>query len=516
MKKGPNTKAGENPTPKKKSTKKSTKISAARARQIKAERELHDRKMKFLAAYTSQPDLIWEADVTGTDLHWVGDIDGILGYEKGEFPRTIVGHMESVHPDDHDHFLTVIESVLNSGSDLNVSYRMRCKDGSYRRWEEHGRAIGFEKGKPVKWVGTITDITARNHAKKTLTSNKERFIAFLEKFKFLDKLEHADAFSSILTQNKIMKAIFHYIETIADSPEPILIIGETGVGKELVSKAIYDISKVRGKFVAVNVAGLDDTMFSDTLFGHKKGAYTGADKDRKGLILKAYDGTLLLDEIGDLSDMSQVKLLRLIEDGTYYPLGSDKPEKTNVRIIASTNRNINKMVSEGRFREDLYYRLCSVQIQIPPLRKRLEDIPILVDHFLYISAISMKKKKPTAPAELIPLLSSYCIPGNIRELKAMVFDAVAKHRSGVLSLKSFKEYIKQRSEFIDSDISFNNTESPEMPCVSGRFPTLKEMDDFMVSEALKRSNGNQGIAASMLGITRQALNSRLKKTKSKP
>lgn len=166
-----------------------------------------------------------------------------------------------------------------------------------------------------------------------------------------------------------------------------------------------------------------------------------------------------------------------------------------------------------KFREDLYYRLCSIQIQIPPLRERLDDIPLLVDHFLDISARSLKKKKPTPPIELIPLLSSYFFPGNIRELKAMVFDAVAKHRSGVLSLKSFKEYIKNKSEYVDSTISFNNTGAPGMPDISGRFPTLKEIDTFLVSEALKRSNGNQGIAASMLGITRQALNSRLKRTK---
>jgi PAS domain S-box-containing protein len=478
--------------------------------------DLLESKKKLHALTTSNADLVWEANINEKDLHWFGDIDGILGYEKGEFERTIVGHMESIHPDDHDHFITTVEKALNSGEDLYVSYRIRCKDGTYRHWEEYGKAIGFENGKPVKWVGTITDITGRKQAEETLANNKKRFLAMLEKFKSSAKLEHADAFSSILTQDKMMRAIFHYIEIIAESSEPILIMGETGVGKELISEAIYNISNVKGKFVAVNVAGLDDTMFSDTLFGHKKGAYTGADKDREGLIVKASGGTLLLDEIGDLSDLSQIKLLRLIEDGTYYPLGSDKRGKSNARIIASTNRDVNKLVANGKFREDFYYRLCSIQIHIPPLRDRLEDIPLLVDHFLDISASSLNKKKPTAPEELISLLSSYCLPGNIRELKAMIFDAVAKHRSGMLSLKSFKDYINKKNEYFDSVISFNTNGEPEMPCITGRFPTLKEMNDFLVSEALKRSNGNQGIAASMLGITRQALNSRLKKTKEQP
>ena len=307
--------------------------------------------------------------------------------------------------------------------------------------------------------------------------------------------------------------MFHYIETIAESKEPVLIMGETGVGKELVSKAIYDVSHVKGKFVTVNVAGLDDTMFSDTLFGHKKGAFTGADKDRKGLIVKAFEGTLLLDEIGDLNDMSQVKLLRLIEDGTYYPLGSDTPEKSNERIIASTNCDIQKLIAEGKFREDLYYRLGAIHVHVPPLRERTEDIPLLLDHFIEDSSKSLKKNKPSWPQELIALLSNYFFPGNIRELKAMVFDAVAKHKSGMLSLNSFKEYITKKSEYIDPAISLGNSGASGMPAFTGRFPTLKETDDFLVSEALKRSNGNQGIAASMLGITRQALNSRLKNAK---
>ncbi len=326
-----------------------------------------------------------------------------------------------------------------------------------------------------------------------------------------DKLEHEHAFSSILTQSRKMQNVFHYIETTAKTEEPILILGETGVGKELISKAIHYISNVEGKLVAVNVAGVDDHVFSDTLFGHKKGAFTGADKERKGLIVKASDGTILLDEIGDLNDMSQVKLLRLIEDGTYYPLGSDIPEMSNARIIAATNRDIHAMVSEGTFREDLYYRLSTIQVNIPSLKDRFEDLPILVDHFIEISAKSLKKKKPVPPPEIISLLSSYHFPGNIRELKAVIFDAVAKHTSGVLSLRSIKDYIIKKGKHLQPAISIPEKGFPALPDLEGRFPTIKEIEDFIVSEALKRSNGNQGIAASLLGITRQALNTRLRK-----
>lgn len=369
--------------------------------------------------------------------------------------------------------------------------------------------------KPIensKFIASIKNALEMSMLRVEVLSLREHISSLRQHF-LTNKLEHEHAFSSIMTQNKKMRAVFHYIETIAESKESVLITGETGVGKELVSKAIYDISNVKGEFVAVNVAGLDDTMFSDTLFGHKKGAYTGADKDREGLIVKASEGTLLLDEIGDLSNMSQIKLLRLIEDRTYYPLGSDIPEKSNTRIIATTNRDIQKLIVEGKFREDLYYRLGAIHVQIPPLRERIEDIPLLLDHFIEDSSKSLQKKNPSRPQELIALLSTYFFPGNIRELKAMVFDAVAKHRSGMLSLNSFKEYIKEKSEYIDTTISFGNSGTPCTPDLSGRFPTLKEIDSFLVSEALKHSKGNQGIAASMLGITRQALNNRLKKTK---
>jgi transcriptional regulator with PAS, ATPase and Fis domain len=173
------------------------------------------------------------------------------------------------------------------------------------------------------------------------------------------------------------------------------------------------------------------------------------------------------------------------------------------------------MVSAGAFREDLYYRLSAIQVNIPPLRERLEDVPVLVDYFLESSSKSLKKKKPTPPPELISLLSSYHFPGNIRELKAMVFDAVAKHKSGVLSLGCFNDYIMTNGKFTQPEIVIPEQGLSSMPDISGRFPTLKEVEDFMISEALRRSNANQGIAASLLGITRQALNSRLKKANNK-
>ncbi|HBG46486.1 MAG TPA: two-component system response regulator [Deltaproteobacteria bacterium] len=322
------------------------------------------------------------------------------------------------------------------------------------------------------------------------------------------ELEHEEAFSSIMTIDRKMRAVFQYVEVIAATLQPVLITGETGAGKELFARAVHDISGRKGEFVAVNVAGLDDTMFSDTLFGHKKGAYTGADEAREGLIASAAGGTLFLDEIGDTKESSQVKLLRLLQEQKYYPLGSDVPKKSDVRIVVATNKDLQRLIAEGGFRKDLYYRLRAHQISIPPLRDRLDDIPVLLNHFLAEAAASMKKKKPTPPPELITLMSTYGFPGNVRELQAMVYDAVARHKGGVLSTESFKDIIGQERTSAAAPMAGDQSS----PFLAGeRIPTLKESENALIEKALKLANGNQGIAASLLGITRQALNKRLKR-----
>lgn len=323
-----------------------------------------------------------------------------------------------------------------------------------------------------------------------------------------DRLHHPDSFASIVTGNKKMRALFQYVEVVAGTRHPIMITGDTGTGKELVARAIHELSGSKGGFVALNVAGLDDTMFSDTLFGHKKGAFTGADQARDGMISSAGKGTLFLDEIGDLNESSQIKLLRLLQEHEYYPVGSDSFRKSDARIVLATNHDLQKLIASGKFRNDLYYRLCAHQIHIPPLRERLDDIPLLLDHFLDSAAKELNKKKPTPPGELVTLLTLYSFPGNVRELEAMVFDAVARHTSGILSMESFRKVIEKERP--------SQAATPSEPVENaltglfGHFPTLRETEDYMINEALKLAKGNQGLASSLLGMTRQTLNNRLK------
>jgi DNA-binding NtrC family response regulator len=256
------------------------------------------------------------------------------------------------------------------------------------------------------------------------------------------------------------------------------------------------------------VAGLDDSVFADTLFGHMRGAFTGADQLRRGMIEEAADGTLFLDEIGDLSIPSQVKLLRLLQEGEYFPLGSDRPKRLKARVVVATHQDLSVKQAVGAFRRDLFYRLCTHMVHVPPLRERKGDLPLLLDHFLEEAARTLGKKKPTPPRELLQLLATYGFPGNVRELKALVYNAVSVHRDRVLSMDTF---IKTIGRFEPKQI-LDVTKQPEKnlyACLE-RLPTFGEAAELLVEEAMTRANGNQTIAARLLGISQPALSKRLK------
>jgi DNA-binding NtrC family response regulator len=347
------------------------------------------------------------------------------------------------------------------------------------------------------------EIAERQKAEVELSRFQAHLEGILEK-----KLRHPEAFKSIVSQSEKMRSVFQYIEALACSSEPVLITGESGVGKELIARAIHDVCQPQQPWVPVNIAGLDDNVFADTLFGHVKGAFTGADHVRAGMIEKAAGGTLFLDEIGDLSPVSQIKLLRLIQEKEFMPLGSDTPQKVHARIVVATNVDLDQKQKTGAFRKDLYFRLCTHRIEIPPLRERKEDIPILLDHLLTEAAREMDKKKPTPPSELPLLLSNYPFPGNVRELRAMVFNAVSMHGGRTLSMESFK---KSMGIFRKDPVSEDAFHERPLLTFHERLPTLREAADLLVREAIARTRGNQSMAARLLGITQPALSSRLKK-----
>jgi len=326
-----------------------------------------------------------------------------------------------------------------------------------------------------------------------------------------DKLECPEHFSEIITSSKHMRSIFQYIEAVAKGSRPVLICGESGVGKELFARALHRAGGGNGHLVPINVAGLDDNVFADTLFGHVRGAFTGADEDRMGVIERAGDGTLFLDEIGDLTPASQIKLLRLLQEGEYYPLGSDLPRRNRARIVVATHHDLKSRQQSGEFRKDLYFRLRTHLIHIPPLRERKEDIGLLLNYFIEQAAGEMGKSKPTIPKELPILLANYSFPGNVRELKSFVYDALSVHKSKMLSMEVFRKNMDMQADpenggkgdEEDANLVFFNRNAP--------LPSLHEISDLLVLEAMERAEGNQSIASQLLGVSQPALSKRLKK-----
>jgi DNA-binding NtrC family response regulator len=327
----------------------------------------------------------------------------------------------------------------------------------------------------------------------------------LKDYLLADQLKNPDAFEGIVTNCKKMRSIFQYLEAIASSRQPVLITGETGVGKELLARAVHNVSGVSGPFISLNAAGLDDFMFSDTLFGHKKGAFTGADSKRDGLISAAAGGTLFLDEIGDLNLASQIKLLRLLQEREYYRMGSDLLLKSDARVVAASNMDFTALRASGKFRNDLYFRLCAHEFRVPPLRERLEDVAPLVDYFVYTIAQQQEKPAPAVSPDLIASLTQHTFPGNVRELYNMVHHAVTCNEGEMLGAADFpgiKSVPARTPQASDAANPFQ--------AIFGKFPTIVQVEEYLIGEAMKLTSGNQTAAAEMLGLARPTLNKRLK------
>lgn len=323
-----------------------------------------------------------------------------------------------------------------------------------------------------------------------------------------EPLSDPDNFSDIITCSERMMSIFKVIEALASSRQPVLVTGETGVGKELIAQAIHKSSGLKGRMVTVNAAGMDDTMLADALFGHKKGAYTGATESRNGLIEQARGGTLFLDEIGDLSNASQIKLLRLLQQNEYYRLGSDVLHKSDARIIAASNSDFQALLAAGTFRSDLFYRLSAHSLHIPPLRERREDIIPLVKHFAAITAASMQRTCPDLSKELCLALMSYPFPGNVREMINMVHNAVTRTRSNTLVLGDFPDIVHRTDSPREIVRKIANNQFA-LHGIFHEFPTIDEVEILLLEKAIELAEGNRSLAAKMLGLSRPTLQRKL-------
>ncbi len=292
------------------------------------------------------------------------------------------------------------------------------------------------------------------------------------------------------------------INNISDTESTILITGESGTGKELVANCIHQLSPRSSKaFVPVNCSAIPETLFESEMFGHKKGSFTGAIIDKKGLFKEAEGGTLFLDEIGDLPLNTQAKLLRVLQDGTYRPVGASGQIKANVRILCATNKNLSEEVKKGNFREDLLYRINVVEIELPPLRKRKGDIKILAEFFINQFSKKHNRKIKGASADFYEILNNYTWPGNIRQLENTIERAVIMRKSDILDSSDLRLPSTQEN---NSSLTIPDSGLPLAE-------TIDKVEMSIINQALQATKGNYSKAASLLGITRQNLNYKLRK-----
>jgi PAS domain S-box-containing protein len=303
------------------------------------------------------------------------------------------------------------------------------------------------------------------------------------------------SFGDIVTKSQRMRAVLDLLPTIAHSESTVLITGESGTGKELVARAIHSHSpRSRGPLIAVNSAGIPDTLLEAELFGYEPGAFTGAVKSKPGRFARAAGGTLFLDEIGDMSFQLQAKLLRVLQEGTYEALGGVRTHTTDVRVLAATNRDLTAMIRDGVFREDLYYRLNIFELRLPPLRERMEDVPLLVDHFIRrLSALQDKGIRGIAPKAL-RVLMDYEFPGNVRELQNAVEHAFVLSPGTLIRVEYLPENIR-------------GAKDPDL--IEGT--TLKDQEKHFILKALARNGYDRIATARELGIHKATLYRKIQK-----
>ncbi|HWY45584.1 MAG TPA: sigma-54 dependent transcriptional regulator [Candidatus Sulfotelmatobacter sp.] len=315
------------------------------------------------------------------------------------------------------------------------------------------------------------------------------------------ELRRLTGLDNILGQSPKMRAIFELIQTIAPQSSRVLITGESGTGKELVARAIHENSqRAQAPFITINCGAFPETLLESELFGYMKGAFTGANENRQGLFQAAHGGTLFMDEIGNMSLTMQVKLYRVLQEGKVRPLGSNEEIDVDVRVIAATNKEFEKEIAEGRFREDLYYRLSVIPIQLPPLRERREDIPLLARHFLEGFRKSMEKPVTGISPETLRRLEAYDWPGNVRELENTMERAVALESGPEISVGSLPDRIAGYAS--SSTMVSNNGHGSTFPVEGVDFEKeIAEAERRYISAALERADGVRTKASELLHIT---------------
>lgn len=413
-------------------------------------------------------------------------VERITGYGREELIGTHCSILDT-EPDHNSRRFS--ESPAGSSNSPIDSDQHQClvkrKDGSLVHALKTTAVLDDGAGNALGRVYTITDLTE--------IVEKENQLAAYRK-----QLDAEHDFHGIVGDSPVMRKVFDIIENAAQSEAPVIIYGESGTGKELVSRAIHQLGARSDKpFIKVNCASLTESLLESELFGHVRGAYTGAYKDRKGRFEKANSGDLFLDEIGDLPLATQIKLLRVLEEKVIERVGSSTPITIDVRIISATNQDLPRLVENGSFRNDFYFRINVIPIVLPPLRERPEDIPLLIDHFFQTMSLKSAKTIEGVHEETMELLMHHRWPGNVRELKGALEYAFVTCHSGPIRPNHLPETI------------FRKQSTPPPPKRTGL--NLSEIERRELLDALEKTGGNQSQAAKLLGISRVTVWNRMKR-----
>lgn len=335
-----------------------------------------------------------------------------------------------------------------------------------------------------------------------LKDKNDNIIGGVETFRDLSVVEELKrelhkkySYQDIISKNNKILEIFNILPSIAESDSTVLIEGESGVGKELFARAIHNLSHRKNKpFITVNCGALPDSLLESELFGYKAGAFTDARKDKPGRFALAEGGSIFLDEMGDISPALQVRLLRILQEKTFEPLGSTKTVVADVRIIAATNKNLEEQIKKGKFRRDLYYRINIIKIQLPPLRERKEDIPLLIENF--ISRFNKLKRKNISDIspETLSIIMNHEFPGNIRELENIIEHAFVLNQTGIISVNDLPDYLR-----------------PSKDNTTREYQSIDDLEKHFITEVLKKNNWNRQETARQLNMHKTTLWRKMKK-----
>ena len=463
--------------------------------------------------------IIGEAHLMQTDveLRYFGDTppEDKIGMAPGTAPKSTQQLVAMMHPDDVSAYLKSLESSMNSNVPFAVTYRLPDGCGGWRWVQARALCVEERDGKPVQWVHDTRDITEQKELEEALRKSVTELQQLKAKLQAENLFLREEAglestVPEIVGQSPALKRVLEQVALVAGTSSTVLISGETGTGKELVARAIHQGSERRkGLFVALNCAALPTTLVESELFGHEKGAFTGAVTRRAGRFEQADGGTLFLDEVGELPLETQAKMLRVLQAGEFERVGGSQLLKTDVRVVAASNRDLDQAVREGRFRSDLYHRLAIFPIHLPPLRERREDIPLLAAYLVMRKAARMGRKIEQISNRILETLVEYDWPGNVRELenvleRAIILSPGTSLRAEGIQLGTSRRVRSQGHQIAESarpvaeDVTLESSERAHI---------------LRVCEAASWKIKGQGGAAESLGLNPSTLFWRLKKHK---